>query len=132
MPMDGRLKHPHHSLRTGEENELVARTQATLAFALTSWGRIGEAVDNFERAVEHPLAKTDVFPDLYAALAYAYCSLGRSEDAVVLCERSLAETKDTTSRTILVMEMSQTLCDIGDFEQTLAWRPHETIARLPA
>ena len=99
------------------ESELAARTQATLAMTLTGWGRIGEAVENFERALEHPLVKPDVFPDLYAALAHAYCSLDRPEDALALCEDSLAEAKDTVSRTILAMEMSQTLCDIGDFER---------------
>jgi len=104
------------SKREGE-SELVARTQATLAMALTSWGRTGEAVENFERALKHPFVKPDVFPDLFAALAHAYCSLGRLEDALALCERSLAEAKDTASRTILTMEMSQTLCVIGDFER---------------
>ena len=99
------------------ESELVARAQATLAMALAGWGRMGEAVGNFERALEHPLVQPDVFPDLYAALAHAYCSLGRLEDALALCERSLAEAKDTASRTILVMEMSQTLCVIGNFER---------------
>jgi transcriptional regulator with XRE-family HTH domain len=104
------------SKREGE-SEFVARTQATLAMALTSWGRMGEAVENFERALEHPLVKPDVFPDLFAALAHAYCSLGRPEDALALCEQSLAEAKDTVSRTILTMEMSQTLCVLGDFER---------------
>jgi transcriptional regulator with XRE-family HTH domain len=99
------------------ESELVARTQATLGMAIASWGRIGEAVELLERALEHPLVKPDVFPDLYAALTHAYCSLGRPEDALALCEHSLAEAKDTVSRTILAMEMSQTLCDIGDFER---------------
>jgi transcriptional regulator with XRE-family HTH domain len=97
------------------ERELAARAQTTLAMALTSWGRIGEAVEIFERALKYPLVKPDVFPDLYAALAHAYCSLDRSEDALALCEHSLTEAKDTVSRTILAIEMSQTLCDIGDF-----------------
>jgi len=99
------------------ESEIVARTRATLAMALTDWGQTGEAIENFERALEHPLVNPDVFPDLFAALAHAYCSLGRSEDALALCERSLAEAKDTASRTILATEMSQTFCDIGDFER---------------
>ena len=99
------------------EREIVARTRATLAMALTNWGRTGEAVENFEQALEHPLVSPDVFPDLFAALAHAYCALGRPDDALALCERSLAEARDTASRTILAVEMSQTLCDIGDFER---------------
>jgi tetratricopeptide (TPR) repeat protein len=95
----------------------VARAQATLAMALTGWGRMGEAVENFERALKHPLVTPDVFPGLFASLAQAYCSLGRPEDALALCERSIAEVEDTVSRTILAMEMSQTLCVIGDFER---------------
>jgi transcriptional regulator with XRE-family HTH domain len=104
------------SKREGE-GELVARAQATLAMALTGWGRTGEAVENFERALKHPLVTPDVFPGLFASLAQAYCSLGRPEDALALCEHSIAEVEDTVSRTILAMEMSQTLCVIGDFER---------------
>jgi len=120
-PSDQAVERDLHTLITLSEregeSELVARAQATLAMALTSWGRMGEAVENFERALEHPLVKPDVFPDLYAALVHAYCSLGRPGDALALCERSLAEATDTASETILTMEMSQTLCVIGDFER---------------
>jgi transcriptional regulator with XRE-family HTH domain len=97
------------------ESELAARARAILGTVVAGWGRTGEAVENLERALAHPLVRPDVFPGFYAALARAYNSLGRSEEALALCEHSLAEARDTASQTILAMEMSQTLCDIGEF-----------------
>jgi transcriptional regulator with XRE-family HTH domain len=99
------------------ESELAARARATLGMVIAGWGRTSEAAENLERALEHPLIRPDVFPGFYAGLAHAYHSLGRSEDALALCERALAEARDTASRTILAMEMGQTLCDIGEFER---------------
>ena len=98
-------------------HDVVAKARAALGTTAAGWGRVSEAVEQLEEAIAHPLMRPDVFPDVYATLARAYCSLGRTEDAVALCERAISEAEDSTPRTILATELSQTLSDIGDFER---------------
>jgi transcriptional regulator with XRE-family HTH domain len=99
------------------EAEVAARAQAALGVAAAGWGRLHDAVELLEAATAHPLVRPDVLPDVFTTLASVYRELGRSSQAIVLCEGALAELHagEGAVRTVLATHLSGALSDVGEF-----------------
>jgi transcriptional regulator with XRE-family HTH domain len=99
------------------ELDIAARARAGLGLRLAAEGKLREAASELERAIAHPLLTPEVYPDVHTTLISVYQRLGCAEEAVALCERTLAEvhTDDVPLRTILATQLSHVLSDLGDF-----------------
>jgi transcriptional regulator with XRE-family HTH domain len=101
------------------EPDIVARARAALGMAAAASGRLADAIRELEAAVEHPLIRPELFPDVYTTLIASYRQSGRSEDAVVACERTLAQVAPENGqlRMLLATHLSHALSDIGELER---------------
>jgi transcriptional regulator with XRE-family HTH domain len=101
------------------EPDVVARARATLGMALASSGRLADAILELEAAAQHPLIRPELFPDVYTTLIASYRQSGRSDEAVVACERTLDQVAPENGplRMLLATHLSHALSDLGEFER---------------
>src|SRR5664280_2133422 len=101
------------------EPDIVARARAALGMAAATSGRLADAIRELEAAVEHPLIRPELFPDVYTTLIASYRQSGRSEEAVVACERTLAQVAPENGqlRMLLATHLSHALSDLGELER---------------
>ena len=133
------------------ELDIVARARATLGMAAASSGRLADAIRELEAAGAHPLIRPELFPDVYTTLIASYRQSGRSEEAVVACERTLGQVAPENGqlRMLIATHLSHALSDLGqherakvaleeyggDFEQSDPYaqaRMHWSLARVAA
>ena len=107
--------------RAGREGELdlVAKARVALGMANAASGRLTEAIVELETACSHPLIRPELYPDVYASLVACYRRSGRFDEAVVVCEHTLAQTapENAPLRMLLATHLSHALSDLGEFER---------------
>jgi transcriptional regulator with XRE-family HTH domain len=117
--VENRLRSLIDRAQSEGERDIEARARASLGTVLVDWGRPSEAIEQLEAAIALPMMHPDLSPSVHAALARAYCDVGRAKKAVFVCERALEEIHpgNDVARTILDTELGQSLSDLGQFDR---------------
>lgn len=101
------------------EADIAAKAQAALGMAAFDAGRLRDALRYLEAAIQHPVMRPDVVPDVYMSLARVYRQLHRVPDEVRLCERALAEVHDDDGarRIVFATTLAHALAELGEVER---------------
>ncbi|HSD76220.1 MAG TPA: helix-turn-helix domain-containing protein [Solirubrobacteraceae bacterium] len=107
--------------------DTVAAARATIALGLAAAvaGRNAEAVERLEAGLELTPVSPSARPDVFAMLGRAYSATGRSDQAVALFERCLAEVAEDTpedfaARVRFASYLSYALTDLNELDRAQA------------
>jgi len=104
--------------------DVVAASRANIALGLAAAaaGRNVDSIERLEAGLELSAVSPSGRPDVYATLGRAYAATGRSDKAVEVFERCLAEVsedapEDLSAQVRFTTYLSYALTDLGDLER---------------